>query len=277
MPAPRVSPIVAVVLLSGGCASAGLPLPEPGHSRAAVERRVTTCSGERCTFDLRVGGTRYRVRSEARTVTPEEAAGGRRPSLARRVAGGIGGALLRGIGLTTSSQVVVLDTRTVDDAASALRLRCALVAIVEVETERVGDEDEQTRRALAEGADCVVTPAADTVPRWRYRAGIAPVTDSIALAVAALEPAANAPTPGREPSLERHMPASGEILRYTVADTLPNRWIPQQRTVVRRADGSVVGVIVRLAGDPVAVDVAPGADPEEAGLLRMLGVVFVRR
>ena len=273
MPAPRIA--IALTLLAGGCVTTGLPAPEPGLDRTRVQRRVTTCRGESCTFDFRVAGTRYRVRSAARTVSPEEATGGAKPSVARRVLGTVGGNLLRAIGLTTSSRVVELDTRTVADSASSLEMRCSLVTIMEIEAERVGDADEEATIELARGADCAVTATGDSIPRWRYRAGITPVADSIAAALAALGHGTS-PLPTGETHLER-LVSPDEVVRYTVADTSPGFWTPETRTVVRRADGGMVGIIVRLAGDPVAIDIAPGAEGAEAGVLRLLGVVFVRR
>jgi hypothetical protein len=48
--------------------------------------------------------------------------------------------------------------------------------------------------------------------------------------------------------------------------------VPGYRWVVRRADGTVVGTIHHSARPLTVVDVAEPADPEEAEMLRLIGV-----
>lgn len=279
---------LAVMLLSGaGCASLRPTLPEPeaGQEREPVTLRSSRCGLRGCTTTFDVSGTRVQVQHTARTMSPEEATGRPRASIARRAAGAIGGSVRRGLGGTTSAVTVGRGTRRASIAGAPSRLRCDVVWIDEETSFREDGEDVTEVARLSQGIDCTAVSTTDsTQATWRVRAGIPHAADSLRTVF----DMGNFPEDfaGSPVTLDRI--ASGVATPYSVTmrDVTISGLvaIPATQWTFRRRDGTPVGGILRprFTADQtdvplpvnVAVDLAPAADEDERALLRMLGAVL---
>lgn len=279
--------LAVILLASAGCASLRptLPAPDAGLQREMVTPRSSRCGLSRCTDALDVGSTRVQVQHQARTMSPEEATGRPRVSIARRAAGAIGGSVRRGLGGTTSSLSVGRGTRTASIAGAASTLRCDVVWIDEEAMYREEGEDVTEVARLSQGLDCTAVSTADsTQVMWRIRAGIPHEADSLRTVFDLV----NFPEDfdGSPVTLDRvttgvATPYSVTMREVTIGGLVA---IPATQWTFRRRDGTPVGGILRprFTADQtdvplpvnVAVDLAPAADEDERALLRMLGAVL---
>lgn len=288
-----VGAMVLAALLPSACASLRFRLPEPeaGLERERVEPKSSSCWLGRCTATLQVGeqGLQTRVETRAKTMSPEEATDRPRGSLLRRVGGEIRGTIARGLGGETSRLTVGRGSRVVREPSGRLALHCDIVWVTEERTRREDGKDVTETERLAQGVDCAATaPTDSTDRRWRFRAGISPRPDSLALvfetsvfpdrdfggAVLALDRHAPAGDSSGAPAL---LPYSVTVDRITIDGPVD---LPGTRWTFRRRDGTVIGAILRPAIPPstmgpapgmsTVVDLAPRIDPEEAAVLRLI-------
>lgn len=289
MNARLASAAAASTLLLTGCffTPPRLPAPAAGMRRDAIEPRGERCRMGTCISGVAVGGRHFRVESRARLVSPEEATGRPKRSLVRRALSAVGGAVLREAGVGTSALVVGVGTRAVSDSAGTLTLACDIVWIDEEAREKAHGEDSVTSTRLAEGIACTAASAAKpgepATAQWRFRRGISPSRDSLALVLdsTSLHSATGMPAE-LAMTLERVASADAPAtLRYSIEpDTTLQRSsgpivIPMTRWIVRRADGAVVGALVRSALSGAAVDIGSDAAHEEATILRLIGACLV--
>lgn len=278
-----------LLIATVGCASLRptLPAPEAGLQREMVTPRSTRCS-LRCTTSFDVGSTRVEVQHSARTMSPEEATGRPRARIARRAGDAIGGSVQRALGGATSTLTVGRGTRNASIAAAPSAMRCDVVWIDEETTYREDGQDVTEVARLSQGLECIAVATSDTTQaRWRVRAGISPVADSLRTVFDLV----NYPEDfdGGDITLDRiiggtETPYSVSARDVTITGIVD---IPATRWTFRRRDGTPIGAVLRprLAGAPSdpsdrapgdsgAVDIAPAADDDERALLRMLGAVL---
>lgn len=255
-----------------------------------VELRSTRCGLGACTSSLRVGPARATVRSQGRTMSPEEATGLPRESLLRRAASGVGGAIRRGLGGSTYSMEVGLGTRTARNADGVLELRCDAAWVRSETRSREDGEDVVEVERVADGVACTAATPADTLtPRWRFRAGISPERDSLRAMFETGIFGADGYDVGTV-TLDRLVPPQAGAAPATVPYSVTMEQItitglvaiPGTRWTFRRRDGTVIGAILRPQ-DPIgadvpflgaALDLAPAAEPEEATVLRLVASVL---
>jgi hypothetical protein len=154
-----------------------LPELQPAFRREKVTSGWSTCGGDNCRNDIKVGSQRFRVETKTRVVSAKELTGA---NAAERVAGGLLGWGLRRAGLTTVDDQIVVGTRTVTSEGSSWRLECSVAWL----DQRERSKDETAHLRISEGIDCVQrladSAAVQSGSRWRFRYGVLPSVDSMA-------------------------------------------------------------------------------------------------
>ena len=276
-----------LLVAAAGCASLRptLPAPDAGLQRELVKQQSERCGLSHCTASFDVGGTRIQLQHQARTMSPEEATGRPRESIARRAAGAIGGSVRRGLGGTTSSLTVGRGTRTASISGVSFTLRCNVVWIDEATQYREDGEDVTEVARLSQGLDCTSASVADTTRvEWRIRAGLATDAESLRPVFDLVNFPADfdgAPVVVDRAESGVAVPYSVAVRELTITGLIA---IPATQWTFRRRDGTLIGAVLRprLAMDPAdaapgvmtAVDLAPAADEGERAFIRMLGAVL---
>lgn len=267
---------LAPLLLGCALARPGLPAPEPGYVRVALEEVDASCRERGCTHFVRAGGAEHELDSDVQLTTPEEAIDEPLPGAGRQVLGAAGRELLRGVGFETTELMVGTGIRGVGDPDGRLNLVCDVVWLDEVTTTRVDGEDEVASERIVEGHSCTAGAPDDTLATWHFRSGLDPAREPLRRSLDSL-----AKRPAREPvdvvpmSLTRARPDDAGTLTYTIALESRTSVLPRYTWIVRRPDGSPVGKLLRSGTSGLhGVDVADGADEQEATVLRLIGVML---
>lgn len=277
-------------MLLAGCAGLLPQLPEPATPearRARVLPRETTCRLDRCASSVAVGERRVRIESNHRELSLEELFGGRRPSILRRAARGLGEAALERAGVVTTTSRVAVGQRTVTEPGNPLRLTCEQAWVDEETREKQGREVESTTRRLGEGLDCrahEATAATDSTgagARWRFSLGVPPSGDGLAAAVDSVLRQGTPVSADVPMQLERVPAGGGTSVPYLVqrdeASVRASYVVTTWRWAVRRADGTAIGALVRGPFVVDAVDLLPSATEEEGAMLRLLAACLALR
>ena len=242
------------------------------------------CSRSECRATAAAAHSPITVRTRTREYTPDELPGWDSGSPAGRVAGSIGSEIMRHAGLTTDRTQIGLGSRVASDSGDGVwQLRCSVFWIDADEVEYNRKEaDHVTRHSrTTEGIDCGAGAMSDSgVARWRYRAGIAPRRDSVAIvydSLVALKSAAVSASPPM--SLERLpaglVPGAGyRLSRDARALTLAEPMVGGGgRINITRENGDAVAII--HTGLHVTLDVSPDATAEEVRVFRLIAATMV--
>ena len=266
------------LMLVASCATL-FPPPMPpltsGVQREKVTEGFSSCTGQNCRHNVRVGAHRFRVETNVRIVTANELAGSDGPSAAERAAGGLIGWAARQAGLTTLDEQVVVGTRTVSSEGTAWRLLCHVAWI----DTRERSPSETAYQRITESMECRQQSASDTSEvggPWRFHFATATAADSLAAAASSGSATRDAGSLyGAQ--LERRPEASlYKVVEESFGKLL---WMPRSGGWrVERADGGMVGAL-RLPPlfaclGPCAVDFGTATE-EERVVLRFIAAALM--
>jgi hypothetical protein len=252
----------------------------PQWTRVEMYPSATHCRPGMCRVTLKTPGGPLDVTTEARDFAVHEIPGWDSGSTAGRAASAIVQGIARREGMTSDRARIGLGTRVVSDSGG-WQLHCSLFWIDDQEIQyNKTDDDHITRSARrTEGENCRVVTAADTaLVRWRFRAGIAPTRDSLAMVYDSLS-AAKSQAVGASPpmSLERlrtdgTVAARYDFTRGDATPTFAERMGGVRRMRVSREGGGEVAVMnVSLR---TTLDLAPGTSDDEARVLRLVAATL---
>jgi hypothetical protein len=172
-------------------ASRATAAPPPGWTRQSFRQPGIRCSNQNCRSTLNGPGISIAVETRAKEYARHEVPGWNQ-SRGTRVGNAIGGALVRGIGLTTENVKVGHGTRLVTEAGpDGWRLSCDVTWLLTEDVHKgSGDIDEVVGTVLnSQGMDCRAAPHADSMMsggRWRFARGIVPKWESLARVIDSL-------------------------------------------------------------------------------------------
>jgi len=171
------------------------PVPE-ATQREMVNVKSTRCARGVCRTTVAVGAVPLTVEARARLMSRSEALGERRSTPAV-VGAFVLDELLVLAGASVGRDQVGLGTRTVTSSAdSSSRLECRNGWVQETVRTREDGTETSTVQRLAEGMDCELRSAADSVVSWRFHAG------STAAATALVREAGSSRNDRRAPRLD---------------------------------------------------------------------------
>jgi hypothetical protein len=153
-----------------------LPDVEPGFRREKVSHGWSSCSPNHCSNTIKVGSQKFKVETRTRVVSSKELSGA---NAVERAAAGLLGWGLRQAGLTTIDDQIIVGSRTVTSEGSDWRLQCSVAWIDQRERSR----DETEHHRVTEGIQCeqLAADSSMTQGKWRFRYGVAPSVDSMAV------------------------------------------------------------------------------------------------
>ena len=278
----------AALVLCGAvaCASMSRTNQDPiavNWTRQNLRPALSKCSRSECRTTFGNGLGAITVTTRTREYDRREIPGWDSGSTAGRVAGSIASGMIRRAGMTTESTKIGLGSRIVSDSGdSAWTLRCSVfwIDVADVGYNRTDEDHVTAQTRTTEGIDCTSGETSDSAAaRWRFRTGIAPRRDSLALVydslVALKSPAVSALPPM---TLEHSLADTLAVRRYLVRRETKAPTLAEQlagrvgRVYVTRETGDAIAVI--HTGMQTSLDLAPGATNEEARVLRLVAAAL---
>ena len=268
------------------CASMSMANQDPlpvNWTRQNLRPALSTCSRSGCRTTFGNGLGAINVTTRTREYDRREIPGWDSGSTAGRVAGSIASGMIRRAGMTTESTKIGLGSRSVSDSGeSAWTFRCSVfwIDVADVGYNRTDEDHVTAQTRTTEGMDCTGGESSDSAAgRWRFRAGIAPRRDSLAVVYDSLV-ALKAPAVSARPpmTLERSPSDTLPVRRYLVRRETKAPPLAEQlagtvgRIYITRENGDAIAVI--HSGMQTRLDLAPGATSEEARVLRLVAAAL---
>lgn len=291
--------VVPALVALGSCAMlrpAPLPVVPASMQRTMVRVGALRCLRASCRTTVDIDGEHVQVESRARVMSREKALGEHR-SLTNILLRPVVDELLVMAGATVGRDQIGLGTRVVTvPGDSARRLRCSVGWVQEETRTRQSGEDVFATRRIAEGMDCEIVEAPDSVVTWRFHAGqsstpaaLVRTSDTLSdrdrprldlqlrLERLTVERLAEERPAGERPAVEPR--ARTEPIRYPIvldSAIASVRHAPLSAWSVLRPDGTRIGVLLwRYGRGTSALDISVAATREERGVLRLIAAALV--